>query len=97
MGKNIARKGEMSTGHEGFPPRPNYEGSDDVFINGRPVHREGDKWFPHSEPNGETHDGVLAKGSGTVFINGKGCGRIGDKISCNDNILTGSENVFAGD
>ncbi|HET8687555.1 MAG TPA: PAAR domain-containing protein, partial [Methanosarcina sp.] len=72
-------------------------GSPTVFINGRPVHRVGDHWMPHTCPAiPQTHDSFLAAGSPTVFVNGKAVGRIGDAIACGSLIMTGSTNVFAG-
>lgn len=35
------------TGHDCWPPRPNCQGSPDVFVNGRPWHRQTDNWEPH--------------------------------------------------
>lgn len=88
--------GAGSTGHGGFPPRPNSGASGDVFVNGIAVHRQGDPWPVHCNPTPVCHDGVLSAGSGTVFVNGKGCSRIGDSISCGDAVAEGSSNVFAG-
>lgn len=98
MSKNACRMGDLSTGHSPcFPPRPNYQGSEDVLINKRKAHRQGDKWFPHTCPGTGTHDGVLAAGSSTVYINGKQAARIGDSISCGDFVMTGSGDVLIGD
>ena len=96
MGQAVCRKGDSSTGHSGFYPRPNDQGSSDVFINGIGAHRQCDHWVVHCNPTPVCHDGVLSGGSGTVFVNGKPLGRVGDDISCGDVVATGSPNVFAG-
>lgn len=87
------RLGDMSTGHDGFSPRPNVQGSPNVMINGIPAHRVGDKWTFHNKSRA-THEGVLAQGSPNVFVNGMPIGRIGDQISCGDTVAQGSPNVF---
>lgn len=47
------RLGDMSAGHCFFP-RPNSEGSPNVFINGIAAHRVGDYWPVHSCLSGDT-------------------------------------------
>lgn len=91
----VAFKGCMGTGHGCFPPRNSIEGSDDVGVNGIPVHRQGDKWAFHTCGD-NTHDGSLSGGSDTVFVNGKPIGRIGDSVSCGSVAAEGSEDTFAG-
>jgi uncharacterized Zn-binding protein involved in type VI secretion len=87
-----ARLGDPSTGHGPCSPRPNDQGSPNVFINGLPAHRQGDHWVVHC-----LHDSVLATGSSTVFVNGKKAGRVGDSVACGDRVASGSPNVFIGD
>lgn len=95
MGSPVARIGDNSAGHGGFPARPTAVGSADVFVNGLGAHRLGDAWPTHC--NGSScHGGVTASGSPTVFVNGKALARVGDPISCGDTIGEGSPNVFAG-
>lgn len=78
------------------------EGSPNVYINGKPAHRRGDRGeilvCAHKPP-------VLyfttREGSGSVFINGKAAARIHDETSCNacgtrGEITEGSGNVFIG-
>lgn len=92
MGKPVVRLADKCTGHGPCPPRPNNEGSEDVFVNGRPAHRVGDGWETHC-----THGGNLAEGSATVIVNGRGLARIGDPVDCGSDCAEGSEDVFAGD
>jgi uncharacterized Zn-binding protein involved in type VI secretion len=91
-----ARKGDKDTGHGCWPPRPNVEGSPDVFINNRPAHRQGDKWAVHCCPRRGCHDSVLAQGSPTVFTNGRQQGRKGDPVACGGRVVEGSPDVFVG-
>lgn len=92
----VARLGDKCTGHGGWPARVNDSASPNVFVNGIAVHRQGDHWVVHCDPNPSCHDSTLASGSGTVFVNGKQCGRIGDPVACGSTIAAGSGNVFAG-
>ncbi len=91
----VARFGDRCSGHGCFPPRPNDDGSPDVFVNGLAAHRRGDHWMSHC--CGLTcHDSVLAGGSGTVFVNGRPLGRVGDGVACGSVVAQGSGNVFSG-
>ncbi|MBQ6773803.1 MAG: PAAR domain-containing protein [Synergistaceae bacterium] len=92
-----ARLGDICTGHADWPPRPNIEGSPNVFVNGRPLHRQGDAWAVHCNKDPECHGSVLASGSSTVYVNGRQAGRIGDPVACGGVDATGSPNVFIGD
>lgn len=90
MSKPACRKGDKCTGHGKHKPRPNVQGSPDVFINSKPAHRKGDKWGPHK------HTSTLARGSSTVLANGKGIGRIGDPVVCKSRVAQGSPDVLIG-
>ncbi|WP_116131180.1 PAAR domain-containing protein [Tropicimonas sp. IMCC34043] len=92
----VTRRGDMGTGHADWPARASVGGSGDVFVNGIPVHRNGDGWAVHCNPPGQCHASALAGGSSTVFANGKGGGRVGDAVACGSKVATGSGNVFAG-
>ncbi|WP_339045274.1 PAAR domain-containing protein [Candidatus Mesenet endosymbiont of Agriotes lineatus] len=84
MGKSVVRLGDycaetsqhICTG-----------GSDNVFVNGKPVCRLGDSF---------TENKTLIQGSATVFANGFGIARVGDLVSCGFKIANGSGNVFSG-
>ncbi|NVK13218.1 MAG: PAAR domain-containing protein [Rhodobacteraceae bacterium] len=90
------RKGDIGSGHDGFPPTPAISGSGDVNTNGKPALRKGDAFAPHSKPKHPPHGRALAVGSGSVFINGKPAGRVGDSIDCGGAIASGSSDVFIG-
>lgn len=91
MSKPCVRMGDKCTGHGPANPRPNVQGSPNVFINGKPAHRQGDMWGPHMN-----HPSKLARGSNSVFVNGKGQGRVGDPVLCGSRCAQGSSDVFAG-
>lgn len=93
----IATIGSASMGHADFPPRSTSVGSSNVFAEGMGVHRIGDAWETHCNPEGVCHDGSTSSGSGTVFCNGKSVARVGDAISCGDTIATGKSTVIVGD
>tara|TARA_B100001113_G_scaffold335070_1_gene314278 strand:+ start:47 stop:337 length:291 start_codon:yes stop_codon:yes gene_type:complete len=72
--------------------------SDNVFVNGIGVSRQGDSNTGHLLPGGSTcpgHSAPITTGSTTVFVNGKGCGRVGDGVTGCTSVAQGSENVFA--
>ena len=89
----VVRLGDIDTGHSCWPPRPNDQGSPNVFANGIPAHRLGDHWVVHC--CGDCHDSNLAGASPNVFVNGIPWGRIGDSIACGSFCAQGSPNVFA--
>ena len=89
------RKGDLCKGHEDWPPRPNDEGSPNVFINGKAAHRVGDHWITHCNPAPECHDSDAATGSPNVFVNGKPLCRVNDSVACGSPMgSTHSPNVF---
>lgn len=92
----VVRLGDIDTGHGCWPPRPNAQGSPNVFANGIPAHRLGDAWSVHCCPTiPECHASNLAGASPNVFVNGIPWGRIGDAVACGSSCAQGSPNVFA--
>ncbi len=70
-----------------------------MFVNGRPVHRQGDEWSQHAstDPYKPPHiSQFLLEGSDSVFVNGKAIARTGDLISCGAVAEQGSNDVFVG-
>ena len=92
----ITRVGDNDVSHCSTPQRA--VGSDNVFVNGIAVSRQGDNNTSHLLPGVPcpSHSAPIEVGSTTVFINGKGCGRIGDAIAGCTSVAEGSPNVFAG-
>lgn len=103
MGRGVARTGDKTRGH---PPKHDPHGprvvgraSNNVFVNGRPAARIGDKVQPSPVPDDSgPHLGNIASGSRRVYANGRGVARKRDKIVtvCREPITGGSNNVRAG-
>jgi uncharacterized Zn-binding protein involved in type VI secretion len=91
----VTRIGDNDVSHCSTPQRA--VGSDNVFVNGIAVSRQGDNNTSHLLPGVPcpSHSAPIEVGSTTVFINGKGCGRIGDAIAGCTSVAKGSPNVFA--
>ena len=90
----VTRLGDVCTGHGCFSSRPSVSGSPTVFVNGIPVHRQGDSWDTHCCVI--CHGGILASGSPSVFVEVRQIGRIGDPVDCGSSVASGSVNVFVG-
>jgi len=97
-----ARKGHKAN-HDptnGWSVHEINEGSEDVFINGEPAARKGDKLTDHNKGGSVHFPGdktpIIEEGSEEVFINGKEAARKGDPIDCSSIVLEGSEDVFFG-
>lgn len=89
------RKTDICKGHADWAPRPNDEGSSDVFINNLGAHRKDDHWVTHCNSAPECHDSRAAEGSPNVFVNGRPLCRENDKTYCGSPMgLTHSPNVF---
>lgn len=86
---SAVRLGDLCTGHSGAGPRPNIQGSENVFINGLGAHRVGDLWAIHYD-----HNSVQATGSPNVFVNGVQLARVGDSIACGSRNAQGSPDVL---
>jgi uncharacterized Zn-binding protein involved in type VI secretion len=69
------------------------QGSDNVFLNGKNIAREGDLVICED---------TLATGSNSVYINGKSVSRLNDKTTSHEGactesrIITASDNCFVG-
>ncbi len=98
--KGVVRLDDMCNVHVVYPQIPCIEGSGNVVVNGKPVHRQGDRWLEHpstTNPELPIHNNViLVHGSNSVFVNGKAIARTGDLISCGAKAEQGSNDVFAG-
>ena len=92
----VTRIGDNDVSHCSTPQRA--VGSDNVFVNGIAVSRQGDNNTGHLLPGVPcpSHSAPIAVGSTTVFINGMGCGRVGDAIAGCTSVAEGSPNAFAG-
>lgn len=73
-------------------------GSENVFINNRPVARVGDLSTSHLRPGSPcpSHVSSIASGSSTVFVNGRAMARVGDPLTACTRVAAGSPDVQAG-
>ena len=92
----VTRVGDADVAHCSGMSRA--QGSSNVFANGRPISRQGDKNSIHLKPGSPCppHSASISSGSSTVKVNGKGCGRVGDGLGGCTSVAAGSSNVFAG-
>lgn len=94
----VARLGDIDTGHGCWPSRPNTQGSENVYVNNIPAHRQGDAWAVHTCPSiPESHGSVLAQGSSTVYVNNKQLGYVGAPVACGGTVAQGSNSVYVGE
>lgn len=88
----VHRQSDLTCGHGCWPPQIPESWSPDVFVNGLPVVRNGDKRVVHCCPppcHGATYIGV-----NTVFANGACIQRIGHPLDCDDTVCKGSGDTF---
>lgn len=88
----VAVVGSLCTGHNGYPPRKAIQGDPTITINGKPIHRLGDAWEPHSDGT-HSHDGISITAIGNITANGIPICVVGDSISCGSKIATGADGV----
>jgi RHS repeat-associated protein len=67
-------------------------GSDNVFVNGRPAARAGDEIICEDHPTNPPP--MIAEGARTVFANNKPLARLGHRSTCDGNINSASGNVL---
>lgn len=91
MSQNIARDGDLTTGHGCHPPQTIIATATSVFINGRPVARLGDQVTSHTCGD-DTHGGYISNCQSKVIVEGIPLARVGDSISCGGTVMTGSDN-----
>ena len=101
--KPIGLAGLPLTPHGIYPPpvpEPAPKGhSATVFVNGRPVHRVGDKFVLHRALGflpGTEHSDTLITGQPTVFADGKMIAFQGSSTDHGSQVVTGSHTVFMG-
>ena len=93
----VARKGDMSSGHDLCPGVPIVGNvSSDVMINGKPVALDGSVFAPHGCIAHTPHSGVVIAPNRNVQINGRNVACVGDAESCGGTIVTGSPDVSIG-
>lgn len=93
----VARKGDMSSGHDACPGVPIVENvSSDVMINGKPCAFDGSVFASHGCFVHAPHSGVVIAADRNVLVNGRNIACISDAESCGGVIVTGSPDVKVG-
>lgn len=93
-----ARKGDKCVPH--CSPFSTSGGSGDVFVDGRPMNRVGDKVSSHLVKIGKKcfpHGASITSGSSSVFVNGRPAAFVGSTVGpmCTK-VAAGSSDVFIG-
>jgi uncharacterized Zn-binding protein involved in type VI secretion len=73
--------------------------SANVFVNGRPVHRAGDRSEPHTVPiipPPPPHPEFIVEGMANILVNGQPIAFQGAKTTFGSTVLLGSHSVFMG-
>lgn len=96
MPKKAATVGDIGTDHDGFPPTPIIEGSQDIIIDNKPAARVDDALAPHAKPGNPPHDRAITTGSKTVFFNYKAAALTGSEVGCGG-VIIGGGSVIIGD
>lgn len=92
---SVIRVGDLSVGHDGYPPTPVLDGTTDFLVNGKAVALVGSKWQDHRKGK-HHHSGVSTVGSTTFLVNGVGVVRTGDAINDGDHAGAGSPDFICG-
>lgn len=90
----VSRLADMTMGHGCYPPQKIIQGSENVFVEGKPTHRVGDAIQPHCCDG--CHPSRASSGSPTVFVNGRAMMRVGDRANCGSVLMSGALTVKAG-
>ena len=74
--------GDIATGHDGFDASPVIEASPDVFMDGKPVARQGDAIAEHGKSGAASHGRTISGGVSTVLVNGRPIAVTGSAVDC---------------
>lgn len=97
MGNWVHREGDLTTGHDCWLPEVPETYSEDVFVNGKRVVRQGDARVPHLCPAIPEIHGATYIDSRSVYVNGRPVQVIGSPLDCGDTAAEGSPDVWVGD
>lgn len=98
MKHSIARVGDITSGHNGYPGTPILTGSGTMFCDGKAIACVGDICAEHNKPKGNNHTPVITGGSTFFTVDGRPVAMTGSEVSgggCNsDNvIISGSDTL----
>ena len=77
----VVRIGDLSQGHDDYPPTTLAEGNGNVYANNIQIGVIGNAWAEHTQLNDpwESHVEHCASGSSSVFISNIPVSRVGDR------------------
>ena len=98
MKHGIARVGDMTSGHDGYPGTPIITGSGTMFCDGKAIACVGDICADHDKPKGHNHTPIITGGSSFFTIDGRPVAMTGSEVAGNCNssanvIIEGSETL----
>ena len=101
MAKAIARIGDITTGHEDFPPVKIITGDDFLTINGIPVAIRGSICEDHERTKDtkhpDRHTPIVSGGSDFITCNGISIAQKGDEVLDNCRAYTSAHYIATGD
>lgn len=92
MGRGVARVGDMTSGHDGYPGTPIITGSATMFCDGKGVACAGDRCEDHDKSHGHRHTPIVTGGSSFFTVDGRPVAVVGSEVAGN----CSSENVIIG-
>lgn len=95
MCPSIVLLGDLGTDHDGFHPSPVITASSDVFLDSKPLARQGDALQPHNKPGSPPHPRSISGGIDSVLVNGKPIAVTGSTVGCGG-VMIGSSSGKAG-
>ena len=93
----VARLGDIDTGHDDCPPTDIITASPNVYANDIRVAREGDSLREHGCPAHPEHPRKILKGTSRCYANNIPIARHTDPVDCGGNLDERSPNVSAKD
>lgn len=93
----VARLGDIDTGHDDCPPTDIITASPNVYANNIRVAREGDSLREHGCPAHSVHPRKILKGTSRCYANNIPIARHTDPVDCGGNLDERSPNVYAKD
>jgi uncharacterized Zn-binding protein involved in type VI secretion len=90
--KGVARVGDMTSGHDGYPGTPIITGSATMLCDGKGIACAGDRCEDHDKSHGHRHTPIVTGGSSFFTVDGRPVAVVGSEVAGN----CSSENVIIG-
>ena len=102
MGRGIARVGDMTSGHDGYPGTPIITGSNTMFCDGKGIACKGDRCSDHDKSHGHNHTPIITGGSSFFIVDGRSVAMVGSEVAGNCNssanvIISGSDTLVVNE